>query len=57
MRSNTLPMMLNGKSLDVDKATLFPGSYTLTTGTDKIAYGPPASSPSRAAPTTSTAAT
>ena len=38
-RSNTLPMMLNGKSLEVDKATLFPGSYTLSTGTDNVAYG------------------
>ena len=38
-RSNTLPMMLNGKALEVDKVTLFPGSYTLSTGSDKIAYG------------------
>ncbi len=38
-RSNTLPMMLNGKSLEVDKVTLFPGSYTLSTGSDNIAYG------------------
>ncbi len=40
MRNNTLPMMLNGTEVDVDKATLFPGSYTLTTGTDMITYGP-----------------
>ena len=38
-RSNTLPMMLNGKSLEVDKVTLFPGKYTLSTGTDNVAYG------------------
>ena len=38
-RSNTLPMMLNGKSLEVDKVTLFPGSYTLSTGSDHVAYG------------------
>ena len=49
MRNNTLPMMLNGKAVDVDKVTLFPGSYTLSTGTDIIAYGRPASSSSRAA--------
>jgi hypothetical protein len=39
MRSNTLPMMLNGKEVTVDKVTLFPGAYTLSTGTDNIAYG------------------
>jgi hypothetical protein len=39
MRTNTLPMMLNGKTVDIDKVTLFPGAYTLSTGTDNIAYG------------------
>ena len=39
MRKNTLPMMLNGTAVDVDKVTLFPGTYTLTTGTDYITYG------------------
>ncbi|MET0839399.1 MAG: hypothetical protein ABWY19_11495, partial [Marmoricola sp.] len=39
MRKNTLPMMLNGETVDVDKVTLFPGTYTLTTGTDTITYG------------------
>ena len=39
MRKNTLPMMLNGKAVDVDKVTLFPGVYSLTTGTDSITYG------------------
>ena len=39
MRNNTLPMMLNGKEVDVDKVTLFPGTYTLSTGTDTITYG------------------
>ena len=40
MRNNTLPMLLNGQQVDVDKLTLFPGTYTLTTGTDTIGYGP-----------------
>ena len=39
MRKNTLPMMLNGTAVDVDKVTLFPGTYALTTGTDTITYG------------------
>ncbi len=39
MRKNTLPMMLNGTAVDVDKVTLFPGAYALTTGTDTISYG------------------
>ena len=39
MRKNTLPMMLNGTTVDVDKVTLFPGAYALTTGTDTITYG------------------
>jgi hypothetical protein len=39
MRKNTLPMMLNGTAVEVDKVTLFPGTYTLTTGTDYITYG------------------
>jgi hypothetical protein len=40
MRKNTLPLMLNGKSVEVDKVTLFPGTYTLSTGSDNITYGP-----------------
>jgi hypothetical protein len=39
MRNNTLPLMLNGKAVEVDKVTLFPGTYTLSTGTDTITYG------------------
>ena len=39
MRKNTLPLMLNGKQVEVDKVTLFPGAYTLSTGSDNITYG------------------
>jgi hypothetical protein len=40
LRSNTLPLMINGTTLDADKAMLFPGAYQLTTGSDYIGYGP-----------------
>jgi hypothetical protein len=39
MRKNTLPMLINGQELEVDKVTLFPGAYALTTGTDYVGYG------------------
>ena len=39
MRKNTLPMMLDGTAVDVDKVTLFPGAYTLSTGSENISYG------------------
>ncbi len=39
MRKNTLPLLINGTSLDVDKVMLFPGAYSMTTGTDHISYG------------------
>jgi hypothetical protein len=39
MRKNTLPLMINGKALTVDKVTLFPGTYAITSGTDYVSYG------------------
>ena len=37
--ANTLPLLINGTSLDVDKVMLFPGAYAVTTGTDYVSYG------------------
>lgn len=39
MRKNTLPLMINGQALTVDKVTLFPGTYTISSGTDNVTYG------------------
>ncbi|MEO7943937.1 MAG: hypothetical protein ABIR34_11090 [Marmoricola sp.] len=39
MRKNTLPLMINGKALTVDKVTLFPGGYAISSGTDYVSYG------------------
>lgn len=39
MRKNTLPLMINGKELDIDKIMLFPGTYTMSTGNDYVSYG------------------
>lgn len=39
MRANTLPPMINGQDLEVDKVTLFPGAYELSAGSDYISFG------------------
>ncbi len=39
MRSNTLPLLVNGTALDADKVMLFPGVYELSTGSDYVSYG------------------
>jgi hypothetical protein len=40
MRKNTLPLLINGTPLEVDKVMLFPGAYQLTSGSDYVSYGP-----------------
>jgi hypothetical protein len=39
IRSNTVPMLINGVPVTSDKVTLLPGSYAVTTGIANISYG------------------
>lgn len=39
LRANTLPLLINGKQVETDKVVLFPGVYTVTSGTPNVAYG------------------
>jgi hypothetical protein len=39
VRSNTLPMLINGQKVTADEVTVLPGSYALTTGIANISYG------------------
>jgi hypothetical protein len=38
-RAKTLPMLINGVTVETDKVLLFPGSYTFTTGNKNVDYG------------------
>ena len=39
LRANTLPLLINGKQVETDKVVLFPGVYTVTSGTPNVSYG------------------
>jgi hypothetical protein len=38
-QNKTLPMLINGVTVEADKAAVFPGTYAFTTGLDNIGYG------------------